>query len=339
MTARRTGGRGSVLRRALATTVALAAAILGAVGTARAAESVVLRDGRTIVGEISRLRDGSVAVHTAEGTEIFRRDQIERISAAPAAETAERSAAGAPTLARILQGPVTTRTEQGREVPRPFGKSEIGALREQLASLAEEEPVADAVQACLRDLESSEAGARTRAMLSIRERWPRLRPVLRAVLILGNEQARLDVARLLRDPRLGDTTEFCDRAVRDGSLTVRMHALRAIREKELRSFAPLALEILDGTAPWTLRQEAARALERIGDASMLATAVRLWEDESDAGRKRRYRRLLRALHGSDLGDDPQAWIEAARGAESNGSRETRRRDEDRDARAETGDRE
>lgn len=293
----------------LATALGLGAAMLGS--TALAAERVELRDGRTLVGEISKLRDGSVAVHTGSGTEIVPKEQVLRIvpfdRKRDAADGADSS-----LLRRLLAPEPDPRAPDAgdRKPAHRFSEAQIRTLRAELAAAAEDDGFAASVVDVLELMESTAPEQRVAALETITTGWPESRAIVRVVLTIGSDQARLDSARLLSERKLGDTSDLCDRAVRDRSPTIRILALRAIREKQLVSFEPLARDILSGEGVWAERQEASRTLEKIGGPATFSTAVQVWSKEFDPARKRRLKRLLRAIAGTDLGDEPGAWTDA-----------------------------
>ncbi len=177
---------------------------------------------------------------------------------------------------------------------------------------------AGAEAAIARAFESCDAGARAAAMETVAAAWPRSRPALEQILREGSDAARLDAARLLRDARLGDTSVYCAALLADGSDAARIQALRAVYDKRLRRLEPRVRALVTAPLPWDLRQEAVRALERIGGTASLPALAEAFRTETEPSRRGRLRRALRAVAHVDLGDDPDAWANAAWGVRVGG---------------------
>jgi hypothetical protein len=274
---------------------------LAAVGFAE--DSIRLKSGRTLRGTILQTGETVVKIRTDGGVEWVKRADIEAMSQAPAKKKvveaqgdAERRPSPQPR-ARVDEKAGSSETERvSVESPKP--------------ELPAQEVDSDVAAKVLSDLGDDDRAVRAAAATWVVENWPASARVVDSALVSTNEAARLEAVRLLDDARLGNNSRRLVRALTDASAPVRIAALRAIRHRGYDSFERDALRIMQDDPEWVVRQEAIRTLEDIGTAASLRPVIAAWSQEADEDRRRRYRRVLRAILLQDFGDDADRWRKA-----------------------------
>jgi len=265
--------------------------------SARAAEEdyVILKTGRTLRGKILQTGKTVIRIETASGAEWIRRTEIDALHRAPRPTVdsppkrppaPRRATPPAPAPAK----PATGETAKGETaVPEP-----TKASVERLAKIVTE-------------LQSPKRATRVKAAAWVVARWPTSARALDSALRSKSEVARIEAVRLLGHERLGDASGRLRIGLADVSPRVRATALRVVRHGAYASLESRVIDLMCNDAEWVVRQEAIRALEEIGTRECLQPVLSAWSLEDDKDRKRRYRRVLRALLEEDFGDDVEAW--------------------------------
>jgi hypothetical protein len=263
--------------RSLTRGVALAV-LLGLSAATYAEDVIVLQEGDVLRGKIVREEETWIGIDTGRTVVSVSRDDIHTVVRDAGSRDAESSS--------------DERAEGTAETP----EQELSVEQERL----------------LMGLSSEDRKERVKATEFIIASWPRWRPLVQHVLRNEtNETARVEVVRVLDDRRVTDVRPLVEMALRDKSARVRTAALRVARHRKITEVEARALELMRTDAMWVVRQEAIRTLEDIGGELCLPHVLAAWANEQDKDRKRRYRRVMKALLGDDFGDDSNAWYAAA----------------------------
>ncbi len=303
------------MRHTLLSIVLLVACVAS---SAEAADRLHLRNGRSLVGEITEQDDDLIHIKTKFGIMRVATKDVARIENDVDVEIEETASTDTPappenTVEKSEQPETTDAAESVPEKkPETVTRAPVSRKRARAAveTAARHSPVVAKLLGLVRRLESADPLAREEAAVDIITEWPATSTTLALVFEIGSEVARVDAARLLRHARLGDTTEQVRTLFADPSADVRMQALRVAHARGMVDLERDVLAIVAGNSPWPIRQDAARALERIGGKDSFHTVVDVWVSESDPDRKSRIRRVLVAIAGEDLGNDGAAWAKA-----------------------------
>ena len=281
---------------------------------ASAGDSIELRDGTRIEGDIREFGATHLRIETASGERLVARADVRAVRRGDRADDAHASTL--PDLTSAL-GP-KTRSAAGESASSSRGpKARTAAQRrvdreamEAAAAAEHPDPAVVAALEAVTALESPDAAVQVAMMDEIREAWPESRPLVEAVLRVASDPARTSAVRLLRSPRLGKSERLLQTALVDSSPVVRMQALRAVRDRRLSALEGDVTRLLSGNDQWRVRQEALRALERIAGPQSLRTVLALWSIETEPDRRRRLKRVLVAIVGEDLGEESEPWWNA-----------------------------
>jgi hypothetical protein len=300
----------------------LTVGLLIALTTAAVAEdSIILKSGRILRGQILQTGETVVRIETATGREWVKRTEIESLVRAPAPKievaeievprtrASETEKKKAPPVAREVPTPAprplpSAGPDRSANV-EPAVRSSGARVGTPLAP--DEDTGSTKLAGVLGDLGNEVRAVRAEAASWIVANWPASSRVVDSAQQCTVELARIEATRLLDHEQLGDTSRQLAIALRDRSARVRTCALRVVRHRAYPRFERQALDLMQNASEWVVRQEAIRTLETIATRDSLQPVFSAWSAEEDKDRKRRYRRVLRGLFGEDFGDDLDAW--------------------------------
>jgi hypothetical protein len=290
---------------------ALALLILCLASPTWADDRIELESGRVLEGEILREEKAWVGIDTGEGTVWVKREEIKSLTREePAPERETPPPTEDPTPIVQEPGPDSTGRSKAGTPPAPVDRTAHPAP--DTASPEEAERRSAESERLIKALCSGDRERRVGAVEWIVDTWPKWRETVKFALRESEDEApRLEAVRLLDDERITGSLPLVEIALDDKSHKVRAAALRVARHRGFADIEKRAVDLMRSDPTWMVRQEAIRTLEDIGSDMCLPHVMAAWSGETDRDRKRRYRRVMKALLGEDFGDDATAWYRAA----------------------------
>jgi HEAT repeat protein len=140
--------------------------------------------------------------------------------------------------------------------------------------------------------------------------WPASRGTFDLALSHSSSAVRLEATHLLSREELSDVHDRIVAKVSDVHPSVRMAAVRALRQRKIDDAEPklIALVASDPDAP--VRAEALVTLEIVGTPACLEVVLDQFERETIKSMRRRMLRVLRRITGEDAGEDVALWRKA-----------------------------